>query len=305
MGLGIPKDADCSAATRVQYFYRSSDDRETPVKLYNPNEPRPTDLAMTTTLDGKTVPYIIYREDGVIDRAFYTITFLHEPGTPLPNPWNPTNGAWNGRMIYSFGAGCVAGYHQGRAIGGLVGNRRLLEETQLGDAGVAKGYAVVSSSLNSFGTSCSDVTSAEAMMMVKEHFIEEFGPPVYTIGSGRSGGSMQQYLIANNYPGLLDGIIPTASFADTITFMNQLYDYELLQHAFETSALRWTEEQKGAVCGGANWDLCNNNGSNFPILRLRNCDKTALPDTMIYDPKNNPKGARLQLSGQHGERLWT
>ena len=36
--------------------------------------------------------------------------------------------------------------------------------------------AVVSSSLNSFSTSCSDVTSAESMMMVKEHFIEEFGP---------------------------------------------------------------------------------------------------------------------------------
>jgi hypothetical protein len=292
LGLGTPKDADCSAPTRVQYFYRSSVDRETPVKPYNPNGPRPVDLAMATTLDGKTVPYIVYREDGVIDRAFYTIAFLHEPGTPLPNPWNQTSGAWNRRMIYSFGAGCVAGYHQGRAIGGLVGNRRLLEETQLGDAGIAKGYAVVSSSLNSFSTSCSDVTSAEAMMMVKEHFIEEFGPPLYTIGSGRSGGSMQQYLIANNYPGLLDGIIPTASFADTVTFMNQLYDYELLEHAFETSALRWTEEQKGAVCGGANWDLCSNNGANFPILRLRNCDKTALPDTMIYDPRNNPTGAR-------------
>jgi hypothetical protein len=290
--LGVAKDSTCSAPTRVTYFYRSSTDQQTPVKPYDPNGPKPTDIATTTTLDGKTVPYIVYREDGVIDRAVYTITFLHEPGTPLPDPWNQSNGAWNGRMIYSFGAGCVAGYHQGRAIGGLVGNRRLLEETQLGDYGIAKGYAVVSSSLNSFSTSCNDVTAAESMMMVKEYFTEKFGPPLYTIGSGRSGGSMQQHLIANNYPGLLEGIIPTAAFADTITFMHQLYDCELLGNAFDKSSLKWTEEQRGAVAGHQNWDYCQNNGANFPILRLRNCDQTALKPEMIYDPKQNPKGAR-------------
>ena len=77
----------------------------------------------------------------------------------------------------------------------------ILEETQFGDHGIAKGYAPASSSLNSFGTNCADVISVETMMMVKEHFIEAFGAPRYTIGSGRSGGSMQQHLIANNYPG--------------------------------------------------------------------------------------------------------
>jgi hypothetical protein len=87
LGLGVPTDSDCSAPTRVQYLYRSSTDQETPVNPFNPNGPPPTDIAMTTALDGKTVPYIVYREDGVIDRAFYTIFVLHQPA-PLPNPWN-------------------------------------------------------------------------------------------------------------------------------------------------------------------------------------------------------------------------
>jgi hypothetical protein len=208
-GFGQPLDADCSVSTRVEYFYRSNaaptgpstaavqpgadvpqaqQQQPNPFKPYNPNGPKPADLAMTTTIDGKSVPYIVRREMGTINRAVYAIAFLHEPGMPLPTPWNPAASAWNGRLIYSFGPGCQAGYHQGRNLGGLAGNRSFLEETQFGDYGIAKGYALASSSLNSFGTNCGDVISVETMMMVKEHFIEEFGAPRWTIGSGRSGG---------------------------------------------------------------------------------------------------------------------
>jgi hypothetical protein len=312
-GFGQPFDAECSVATRVEYFYRSNaapsgpsnvavqpgadvpqaqQQQPNPFKPYNPDRPRPADLAMTTTLDGKTVPYIVRREMGTINRAVYAIAFLHEPGTPLPNPWAQTSSAWNGRLIYSFGPGCQAGYHQGRNIGGLAGNRSFLEETQFGDYGLAKGYALAASSLNSFGTNCADVISVETMMMVKEHFTEEFGPPRWTIGSGRSGGSMQQHLIANNYPGLLDGLIPTAAFADTITFMNHLFDCELLDHVFKTSALSWTDEQKAAVAGEANWQYCTKNGTAYPLLRVSNCDRMSIPMDLVYDPKTNPKGAR-------------
>ena len=148
---------------------------------------------------------------GTINRAVYVIALLHEPGTPLPDPWTASPG-WNGRLLYSFGGGCRAGYHQGRSIGGLTANRSYLEESQVGDYALARGYAVAGGSLNVFGTSCADLISAETMMMVKEHFVERFGLPRYTIGSGRSGGSMQQHLIANNYPGLLDGIIRDSGF---------------------------------------------------------------------------------------------
>jgi hypothetical protein len=154
-GLGDPLDADCSANTKVEYFYRSTSaaaprDNQgdlaaadnangfgggrgnaaaNPFKPLDPNGPRPTDVAMTTTTEGKTVPYIVRREMGTINRAIYSIAFLHEPGTPLPSPWT-TGSAWNGRLVYTFGGGVAAGYHQGRTIGGLNGARGNLEDGQ-------------------------------------------------------------------------------------------------------------------------------------------------------------------------------
>ena len=323
-GLGPAADSNCSVSTRVDYFYRvraaASPQLESPAansaaalaavdaavrpgggggggaapnpfKPFDPNTPRPADLAQTTTTDGRTVPYIVRREMGTINRAVYVIAFLHEPGTPLPDPWTASAG-WNGRLLYSFGGGCRAGYHQGRSIGGLTANRSYLEESQVGDYALARGYALAGGSLNVFGTSCADLISAETMMMVKEHFIERFGVPRYTIGSGRSGGSMQQHLIANNYPGLLDGIIPTASFADNMTFLDPLFDCELLDHAFTTSTLPWTDEQKAAVTGHASYAYCKRNGTQYPNLRASNCDPDALPAAAVYDPKTNRTGAR-------------
>ncbi|MBI4886086.1 MAG: hypothetical protein HY824_03245 [Acidobacteria bacterium] len=323
-GFGKARDGDCTVETRVEYFYRTKAaataqlerpggnsaaalaavdaapprpgggngrDAANPFKPFDPNAPRPADLAETVTSDGRTVPYIVRREMGTINRAVYVIAFLHEPGTPLPDPWTPTPG-WNGRLIYSFGGGCRAGYHQGRSIGGLSANRSYLEESQLGDYAIARGYALAGGSLNVFGTTCADVISAETMMMVKEHFIERFGAPRYTIGSGRSGGSMQQHLIANNYPGLLDGIIPTASFADTMTFLVPLYDCELLDRAFSTSALSWTDAQKAAVAGHVSYAYCGRNGTQYPNMRATNCDPDALPAGLVYDPKTNRTGAR-------------
>ena len=43
------------------------------------------------------------------------------------------------------------------------------------------GYAVASSSLNSFGTSTDAVVSAESAYKVKEQFIKEFGVPEFTV----------------------------------------------------------------------------------------------------------------------------
>mgnify|MGYP003343403047 CR=1 FL=1 len=62
---------------------------------------------MTTTSDGRTVPYIVRREMGTINRAVYSIAILHEPGTPLPSPW--MKGTWNGKLVYTFGGGVAAG----------------------------------------------------------------------------------------------------------------------------------------------------------------------------------------------------
>ena len=102
---------------------------------------------------------------------------------------------WNERLVYTFGGGCNVGYHQGLGSGGV-----------LNDLFLSRGYAVASSSLNVYDNNCSEVISAEVALMVKEHFAETYGVPRYTIGWGGSGGAIQQHLIGNNYPGILDGM---------------------------------------------------------------------------------------------------
>lgn len=322
-GFRPARDANCSAATRVDYFYRSTippparpaaraggaptqapvdgggnegggNNAFSPWKPFDPAAPKPADLAMTTTSEGKTVPYIVRREMGTINRAVYVIATLHEPGQPLPAAGG-TRGSWNGKLVYSFGGGCGAGYRQGASVGGLTTGRNFLEDGQLGDYAIAKGYAMAGGSLNVFGTSCADVISAETLMMVKEHFIEEFGVPLYTVGSGRSGGAMQQQSIGNNYPGLLDGIVPTASFADPITYLQPLFDCELLEHVYSTSTLPWTNEQRKAVNGHSVYNFCTQQQTNYPNLKAAtNFNKAVIPPLLVYSA-TNLEGARFTI----------
>src|SRR5471030_1609371 len=67
-GLGEPLDADCSAATKIEYFYKSSSPAPATgrgrgvaasFKPLDPAAPRPSDVDQTTTSEGKTVPYIV------------------------------------------------------------------------------------------------------------------------------------------------------------------------------------------------------------------------------------------------------
>lgn len=278
--LGPPLDANCSIATRVDYTYRSTDGTFKP--LPNPLA-RPADLVRTTTTDGRTVPYIVRVEMGTINRAIYQTAILHDPGEGAPGPWARPAG-WNGRLIYTFGGGCQAGYHQGATANAL------------NDAWLSRGYAAAASSLNVFGTSCADVLSAETMMMVKERFVEAYGVPLYTIGSGSSGGSMQQHLIAQNYPGLLDGIQPSSSFPDSLTFLIPATDCLLLDRVFNTSALSWTEEQKAAVSGFGSWTVCSTaTGSRLGFYGNRvdpEACAAAIPPGLVYDARTNPTGVR-------------
>jgi len=304
MGLGPALDADCSAKTVVTYMYKSTQpptmvelmakrkpgDPPAGFKRYEPAGPRPDDIAEVTTSEGKKVKYIVRREMGTINRAIYEIAFLHEPGTPLPDPWTETPG-WNRRLVYSFGGGCNAGYRQGRppdAVDALL---------------LSGGYAHATSSLNVFGNNCDDVISAETMTMVKEHFVKRFGVPVHTIGWGGSGGSMQQHLISQNYPGLLDGIIPTMSYPDMVTIVPGVVDCTLMAHALENAAQPWTEEQRTATSGFATWGTCakESKGNSWikshfsPELNQPMTCNSIVPHALVYDPVSNPKGARCDV----------
>jgi hypothetical protein len=211
--------------------------------------------ATTRTTEGKDVPLIVRQEKGIINRSAYLVNILHDPAAgPLPTALagSPASG-WNGKLVYSFGGGVQANYHMGRGLGGMTGTDRkfYLEELGAGflDDFVTRGYAVAAGSLNVTGTNNDDVKSAETVAKIKEHFIKEFGPPLFTIGHGASGGSMQQHLIGNNYPGLLDAIMPARSYPDAMNFLQPLYNCELLDHVFDTSDGKWSIAQKGAVAG--------------------------------------------------------
>jgi hypothetical protein len=135
------------------------------------------------------------------------------------------------------------------------------------------------------------------MMMVKEHFVEQFGVPVHTIGAGASGGSMQQHLIAQNYPGLLDGITPSLSYPDITTIMTNVVDCTLLAHAFDTGTQTWTDEQKTAASGFATWGTCARvwNRSFTPAWVLATSCESVVPKSLVYDARTNPTGVRCDL----------
>jgi len=299
-GLGPATDSDCSAPTVVQYYYKSTqpvrvdykapqlpDGSLTPgFKPYDLSVP-PSDVAQTTTSDGHTVPYIIRREIGVINRGVYDIQFLHQPGQPLPTPWTHPTPGWNGRLVYTIlGGSCGAGYHQGILLGSIGSTKEPL---------LSQGYAIATSTLNNFDNDCRDHISSETLSMVKEHFIKEHGVPVHTIGWGGSGGAMYLYLAAQNYPGLLDGILPFVSFPDQMTNAPWVTDCTLLDHAFQTSSAHWSDEQKAAVSGLASWRACSQPYVSWEIANAtRLCDKT-IPKDLIYEPTTRPKGIRCDF----------
>jgi Tannase-like family of unknown function (DUF6351) len=99
-GLGAPLDADCSAAPKTSYYYRSTS--KTFKLLTKPTGPRPADLVNTTTTDGRTVPYIVMVQAGTINRGVYRIAILDDPAQSSPGQWKPGPG-WNGKLIVSFG----------------------------------------------------------------------------------------------------------------------------------------------------------------------------------------------------------
>jgi Tannase-like family of unknown function (DUF6351) len=283
--LGPPQDENCSAPTKVEWQYKSTVPVEgrgqSAFKPFDPSGPRPADLA-TATVNGGTVPYIVRLETGTINRAVYQIAYLHDPASPARPAFRPPPN-WNGRLVYTFGGSCMAGYIQGASSGGV-----------LNDLHLSRGYAVASSSLNVFGNNCNGVVSAETLMMVKERFIETVGLPRHTIGWGGSGGAMAQYTIAQNYPGLLDGIIPSATFPDAVTYFIESEDCRLVLRPY-LNKTGLTEEQKRAIGGFSTWGTCDRSYANRPgRLDPKDCDAN-IPTELRYDPVTNPKGARCSI----------
>ncbi len=291
--LGAPLDADCSIATRVDYLYISTAGGG--FRALPSTTALPGDVAMTTTLSGKTVPFVVRLETGTMDRGIYQNTILHDPTSePPPSPFTPPQG-WNKRLIAIHGSGCPGGWYRQGAAQGV----NPLNQTRLGE-----GWALFINTLQHPSNSCNPFLAGEATMMGKEHFIETFGVPLYTISMGGSGGAYTSLDVGDAFPGLFQGVIATSTFPDAFSIANSALDGHLLTHYFTfVNPTGFTDPQKVAVSGYHGiraWiDAANQAQRTDPVPGRVDIPgynsavwNAAVPVALRYHPVTNPTGAR-------------
>jgi len=283
-GLGAPTDENCSAPTRVRWAYFPSEPDAELIDLEDPTSP-PADAAMIDR-DGRRVPFIVRIEEGVINRSIYEFAVLESAPVPTAEPRTWDDSGWNRTLLYEYGGGCGTGFTQGKFLGHEL-RRGLLEQ----------GYANVTSTLNVMQTTCNDVLSAEVTMMMIEHITETYGEPTHVIGTGGSGGAIQQLLIAQNYPGLLDAITPALPFPDAVTIAAGVTDCGLLAEFWRSAAgSTFSNEQRLAVQGHGDLAFCRTWINSFldAVNPTKGC-AADLDPALVFDPTDNPTGARCTL----------
>lgn len=220
---GVPAghSRHCQIERRVSHLYYSP-------KGFKPFDPAtgyaapPADL-QTIELDGKALPFVVRVEAGVINRFLYNIAML------APSP-AAGQSAWNGKLVYWLRGGVGLGHQQGEPL--WFGTGWDSAERTLIPRILAQGYAMASSSGNDTSVHYNMRLAEETALMTKERFIEAHGRPRYTIALGGSGGAVQQYMFAQNRPGLIDGAVPVQSYPDMVTQTIPISDCPLLGQYF-------------------------------------------------------------------------
>jgi len=296
--LGAPLDANCSAKTVVQYVYLpagTAADARTPFKPLPSATTLPADVSKTTTSAGVTVNFIVRVETGTMNRGIYQNAVLFDPTVDQPpTPFTPPRG-WNHRLVAFHGSGCPSGWNiQGGALGVAILDR----------ARLAQGDAIFENTLNHPTNSCNAFLAGETTMMGKEHFIETFGVPSYTLTTGGSGGAYTSLQVADAFPGLFDGVDIRATFPDAFAIANSGLDAHLITHYLESvSAGALSEAQVKAISGyqglKALIDAANQAQRTDPVPDRQDIEgyqsarwNAVVPDKLRYNPATNPKGAR-------------
>ncbi|HWG94503.1 MAG TPA: DUF6351 family protein, partial [Mycobacteriales bacterium] len=277
---GEVDDAQCNREPTVRFLYKRTSGGG--LVAYDPANP-PSDVAMTTTDDGSTVPFIVREETGNSLRDEYKIAALFDPSQPVdPTAENP---GFANKLVLNHGASCDTSYEMGTAPSVL-----------LEDA-LAQGFAVASHALDNAGHNCNIVTQAESLVVTKEMVVERFGPLRYTIGSGCSGGSLVQLQVANAYPGVYQGVLPQCTFTDAWSSAQQYVDYVGLRRYLEgpgSLQSQITPLQWPAIFGHLNpanqitfTEVIPNSGDPS-----RSCP--GVPDEDVYSA-SNPDGVRCSF----------
>ena len=289
-------DQKCNREPTFTYHYRSSMTGE--FAPYDPDNP-PSDVATTTTDEGKTVPYIVRVETGNMNRNQYRIAVLAQPD----EEWTRWEGppSWNHKVFSPHGAGCSRSHREGPAPDPLL------------DMALSKGFATMSVAMADNTYSCNVVVQAESVMMAKEHLVEAYGDVRFLMGYGCSGGSMAQLHMANAYPGLYDGLWVFCTFPDIP--INDLLDCPVLLRHWENPTtwepgVVWTEQQQAAAAGHASTSVCQTWVKAYqyprmfdPTLREGCIVPEAEPEEGVYHPEDNPTGLRCSLQDYLGNIL--
>jgi hypothetical protein len=283
-------DRKCDRRPTFTFQYMSSNPAVHGFQPYNRTNP-PSDVAMTTTDQGVTVPFIVRTETGYMDRDQYQISVLYQPGRPwsaiAPQP------QFDHKLLILHGAGCGIDHQTGVAPP-TTGD-------PAGDYALGKGFMTLSTALDNAGHDCTLPVEAESLVIAKQHAIDSYGTLRYTIGTGCSGGSLAQQWIANAYPGIYQGILPTCSFPDAWSTATQFLDYHLLLAYFDNtskwgSGVTWSQAQMDDVLGGPDGVQnahVSDNAQFHVAVPTDPCRGTTAADR--YNPTTNPGGVRCTI----------
>ena len=308
------KDAKCNQKPVREFFYRP--EGQTTYEPYDPQNPQ-DDVAMTTTDEGETVPFIIRQETGYMDRDQYRIATLYTPGERW-KPWAPQS-HWNEKLLITHGFGCGVSYGAGEAPPVFGASGTGLPGVETGDVAgeaLARGFAVGSTALDNNSHNCNIAVQGEALMMLKERIVETRGPLRYTIATGCSGGAVVQQQIANAYPGIYQGLTPQCSYPDTFSPGTQFADYHMLRLYFEDPVrwgVPWIPTQFGQVEGHVshvNAITADEGLFKSAIDPAYPCD--GVTEEQRFHPQDNPDGVRcdvlsymINVLGPRPKRDWT
>jgi hypothetical protein len=313
------KDALCNQPAAYSYVYISTDPGKSGFQPYDPENP-PNDVATTTTDQGVAVPFIVRVEKGYEDRDQYRIAVLYRPD----QTWSAAQpqAQFNHKLLITHGASCGVAYGSGSApsVLSFFGTDAGVPTDALADSvryALGAGFAVMSTALDNSGHNCNVALQAESLMMAKEHLIETYGTLRYTIGTGCSGGSLAEQQIANAYPGIYQGILPTCSFPDAWSTASQFADYHLLLAYFGdpqrwATGVQWPESAQAAVMGiPSTLNAYVSETAQFHVaVPTDSCYGTTAQNR--YDATNNPTGVRCTITdaainvlGQRPPEVWT
>lgn len=304
-GLGGMPDAHCNIQREVSYFYQPTSaepgcalnnwsENACLIPFDTSNPPLDSNVARFTNDRGDTVRFILAIERGTLNRGMYSLSVLHDPELPH-HPAQPQRG-WNNKLIFSFGT-----------REGVAGNRYQASPYVLffNEKALRAGYMLANSTLND-DRRASHTVGAEAVMMLKEHIVETYGPIRYTVGSGGEEAAAVQLSMASAYPGLLSGLITALTHADTLTSDIESYDCGLFRS--DNGYLGWFSYfERDAMTLPFSGHTSPYHCDRQYRLRLTNPTVAAncgpqFPESLVYHPTDNPSGVRCSYQ-EHNVNL--